>query len=655
MSISVSIVGYKRDSDEYQCALQLKKLLEQQMPHDAIGEIILHANATLFGQTVKDIDILMIGTIQNLTMNLSFTNKDDDLALGPVSIESFCTTIEVKSHTAEAVWREGTDLYVKYREKTHCVTYQSNQQKIATMNYIQASRNYSPFVTNLIWFSGLTRTELGNILQVDDSLLQFNALPSSFSLKELMQLLLLQMKPKYYRGGYHFNSAEGIAAEDLAKVFKQFSQAKGSMGELTRKRIEQITSREIGQLILPEGKLLILRGRAGAGKTVSLIRAAIKLVDENDARVLILTYNRALVSDLKRLFALAELPDLFEDACVHISTMQSFFYKVLKTSICDGQLEGEYFLSHYDELISELLDFLNSDDEAVEMLRELLKKDDNLNWDYCLVDEAQDWSEKERDAILKLFGFDHIVVADGGQQFVRGDIICDWTTVTRRSGVKMKQCLRQKENLVSFINHLLEKLGRPENKILSSGSLPGGKIIICEGERRLFPICQAELEKLKRAGNIPYDMLFLVPAEMVSKEPRMFSRTAEFEKNGFLLWDGTQEDNRAVYSALGDEERVLQYSSARGLEAWTVVCLDLDCFLEEKMALFQDAVDTNSLLLESREDRRKAYFLNWLLIPLTRAIDTLVITVKDKNSLIARQLKELANEIPDYISYYEGE
>lgn len=70
-------------------------------------------------------------------------------------------------------------------------------------------------------------------------------------------------------------------------------------------------------------KQIIYRGRAGTGKTVGLIRTAIHLVDEGQARVLMLTYNKALVSDIRRLFALAELPDMFEANCLHINTMHS--------------------------------------------------------------------------------------------------------------------------------------------------------------------------------------------------------------------------------------------------------------------------------------------------------------------------------------------
>lgn len=43
------------------------------------------------------------------------------------------------------------------------------------------------------------------------------------------------------------------------------------------------------------------------------------------------------------------------------------------------------------------------------------------------------------------------------------------------------------------------------------------------------------------------------------------------------------------------------------------------------------------------------HLVNWLMIPLTRAIDTLVITLRDYDSTISKQILKIANEHPDYI------
>ena len=58
----------------------------------------------------------------------------------------------------------------------------------------------------------------------------------------------------------------------------------------------------------------------------------------------------------------------------------------------------------------------------------------------------------------------------------------------------------------------------------------------------------------------------------------------------------------------------------------------------------------NGLLLERPTDRKNKYILNWALLPMTRAIDTLVITIKNQHSLIGNILERLARQFPDYIT-----
>lgn len=85
------------------------------------------------------------------------------------------------------------------------------------------------------------------------------------------------------------------------------------------------------------------------------------------------------------------------------------------------------------------------------------------------------------------------------------------------------------------------------------------------------------------------------------------------------------------------------------------MCLCFDAFVDEKQKMPIDQFRQNSLLLESAEDVRLKNMINWLLIPLTRAIDTIVITISDPDSSTAKTLRKLANKNPDYIRYIEEE
>lgn len=66
MSVNVIVYGADRTSDEYAAALKLKQIIQDSIPDSAIGEIVLFASATLMGQAVKDIDLLMIWSSSEL-------------------------------------------------------------------------------------------------------------------------------------------------------------------------------------------------------------------------------------------------------------------------------------------------------------------------------------------------------------------------------------------------------------------------------------------------------------------------------------------------------------------------------------------------------------------------------------------------------------
>lgn len=653
MAIKVSVFGAEKESDEYNAAVKLRNIIQSTTPESAMGEIVLFASATLYGQAVKDVDLMMLGSIQNYSLNSEFTDKDGNHIQDRVFVQSFCTVIEVKRHDISGIVLNGTDFYVKYGADLHCVTQQSNKQKISAMNFFISALSFSPFITNVIWFTQATPSEINSLLTNNGRRLPSNALGSDFEFKDLLHLLILQKPPFKTRAGYVFDSNyESCRVNDFQKALQLFSESKEQMGELTRKRIEMISNKAFQDrsLIDSQGKVSIYRGRAGTGKTVGLIQTAISLVDEKSARVLMLTYNKALVSDIRRLFALAELPDMFEENCVAVNTMQSYFYRLANRILYEGKMSGDKFLSHYDKVLEELNSFL-SDPESVCLVKEEILEDSYLDWDYLLIDEAQDWNEAERDVVLKLFDKGNIIVADGGNQFVRRGKVCDWTVIHERNNIKLKYCLRQKENIIRFLNLLTKTMGVTIGKILGTDKMPGGKVRIISSDR-LFETHNEEMKRLKERGNIAYDMLYLVPHSLVRKDgmDSCFAKKTEFEKNGVFLWDGTNSYNRESYSVRNDEVRVLQYDSARGLEGWTIVCMNFDEFIKEKDSEYVEG-EIDSLLLESPEEHKKKYIYNWVMIPLTRAIDTLVITLSDCESEIGRTLKSIADENPDFITW----
>ena len=63
MPVKITVCGADKDSDEYSAALKLKTILHDGFPKEAEGEVVLYASATLMGQAVKDVDIIMLKAV----------------------------------------------------------------------------------------------------------------------------------------------------------------------------------------------------------------------------------------------------------------------------------------------------------------------------------------------------------------------------------------------------------------------------------------------------------------------------------------------------------------------------------------------------------------------------------------------------------------
>ena len=120
---------------------------------------------------------------------------------------------------------------------------------------------------------------------------------------------------------------------------------------------------------------------------------------------------------------------------------------------------------------------------------------------------------------------------------------------------------------------------------------------------------------------------------------------------GFALFDGTDDRKRGQYPTKVEECRIFQYESCRGLEGWVVSCLQFDKLLEWKRDSFNNSNLSDSLALESKDEKLKKYLWMWTMLPFTRAIDRLVITLKDPDSEIGKLLKRVAEKNSDVVSW----
>lgn len=682
MAVDIYIHG-STDKPEYRDAKLLKDLFDNQLPKDIYGKIIIANNQTLFGQKVKDIDLIVIGQISSkFTLDLNCpaqvidkaTNEKiiEDKKVNQIRIRNFCACIETKSHPTDCVEiRSGNSLWVYYSNKGwHSATEQSEEQKYSLLKFFKSELNLSPFINNLIWLTEISDKELDSATKTPNN----NWLPSEFSIQRFFEKLCLQSIPVQIEdGSINLWNFSNRYANSIDKSFELFETVKKIPSFWTRKKLEQITSKlidtdtqeyskAIGQ------KLLAIRGRAGTGKTIKLLRLACDMQANHAKRCLILTYNHALVSDIRRNLALIQVPDGFnpETPSVNCMTIHKFIYDFcisLEISLIEGEKRNadyiDDFIINYDDYLNMIVKYLDEEVITIDDIQKAMKKYHNLiSWDIILIDESQDWKIAERDILFKIFGSSNIIIADGLDQFVRSQTICPW-----REGVPYfdkrpeRKNLRQRSNIAKFVNLVATEM-ELDWELIPQKELVGGKIIICETTFD-FDVFKSELANCLNAKNQPYEMLFLTPPLYVKTKPhekygtdKFFDQTDEFRKQGFELWDGTQRDLRTDYPTKLSQHRLLQYDSCRGLEGWTVVCLALDEFVRYKIETLETEPSPHGLLpLENDEDRRKRFVNLWTLIPLTRCIDTLIITLKNTDSIFSKMLKKIYMENTDFIQW----
>jgi hypothetical protein len=79
-----------------------------------------------------------------------------------------------------------------------------------------------------------------------------------------------------------------------------------------------------------------------------------------NARCLILTYNTALVSDIKRMIALIGMPDGIDTYTLAISTLHKFFYVILSAFnfLTDNNGNAINYVDNYISLITKFYEYI---------------------------------------------------------------------------------------------------------------------------------------------------------------------------------------------------------------------------------------------------------------------------------------------------------
>lgn len=609
----------------------------------------------LSGQKVSDLDVVLVGQLRpNRFIVPRAGAKDADgnsLVNTKVRVKSFIAAIEVKDHPAENMVVEAGGVRVKYHDGWKSATEQNEQQRYALLSYLREATGVNPWVHRCLLLRGIHELPKDRGIPRPTS----GAVPALFDATALLVAMASVNGIRKLGGGHTISSGdeallEGILADSLLTPLIPSS--------LDRKRMDRIAARptEARELAALLGKTPIhLRGNGGTGKTVLLLQSAYEAFQEYGKRSLVLTYNTALAADIQRTLALMGIPSDGEAGGISVRTVMSFTYGWLN-KLGVVQDEDHAGFEEYEAKCSEALRYVA--EGAIKQADIHVLKSTHateLAFDGILVDEAQDWPQVEADLLVALYGAQSIALADGLSQLIRG-APTNWTSHASASANDagrrlLRDGLRMKANLAKFANALAEEAGFQWH-VTPNKQAPGGRIVIAHGSYATMDDLQKDvLAAAIKAGNQPIDTLHCVPPSTIYQHAgsRHSDLARAFTANGWESWDAVDETIRRSFPRSVMALRIVQHESCRGLEGWTTVLDGLDEFWDLKYE--RALADGQSRGLVDPSLHASAIAWRWCMIPITRPIDTLVITLRAKDGALTRAVERVAKFLPDMVEF----
>ena len=649
------------EGDEYAAAKRLERRMLDLWPDLARSRtdtVRIFVGLKMHGQKLEDLDLVVIGSFEtprDFDPEWKFYSRDGE-AFTPRSarVRNFALVIEVKSHDASGVRFENAAAFVRYArngaESWECVTEKNRTQMFEFKRWLDRFGLDQVHVQNLVLFTGLKERDLPPRPNV--------CIASDTSFERLLNVLGQVAGPREpdKRVTLSYGNEEAFTRL-LAPTSPLFATLEPS--PLDRRRMDIIAKAALPEAWLEDlgERQVLLKGRGGVGKTVILLQMAYRAFDQAGQRSLVLTFNKALVADMRRTMSLLGVPRDIEKGAVAIETVHGFIGRLmLKLGVIDGY---EGFLEDYEAHKVTLLDYMRSGTVTAEDLGEMMRADaTEFDWDLLLVDEGQDWPGDEIAILNAVYGPTRLVVSDGVDQYVR-DSVADWTSGLRKGDSKtrrLRKCLRMKANVASFVADVAMCLGLEDWDLEPNADAGGGRVIIYDGDLSTQPDRIAGLVgEARKLGNFPVDMLACVPpGSLVRAAHGLGCRAAEaYSSVGGKVWDGTARDVREAYPTDREELRFVQYDSCRGLEGWSVVNYDLDQLWDYKARQWETEGHDHDPLIETREEAAARHAARWVMIPLTRAMDTLVIGLGTAPGPLRGVLRRVADWHPDFVEWIE--
>lgn len=370
-----------------------------------------------------------------------------------------------------------------------------------------------------------------------------------------------------------------------------------------------------------------------------------------------------------------------------------------------NELGNELFLADYNKVLENTYLMLDKPHEFYEKYnikdrRELLNlmsktdktKDDDFASDYqyeefskdvqntimhtkwwsksVLIDEAQDCNNYEKLILMKVYGAENIVITSGGKdQLIRTSLVTDWTHALEKPipvdfPPLTGRCYRQKENIVRFVNSFGEYF-KTASPIKSANESHGLGRVIIDARSSVRGFSNETLSKIREEGKVlgcsDYEnCLVLLPTtgytsrtiergihidelDNVDIIDKSTNRKLEISNQELKIWNGVVERKGKLSVPAANQTRFIYYESCRGLEAWNVLCVDLDSFFYN-MRCSKDAelyARTNQEFFSYQEDLKSEFALHWIYMAITRPIDTLYIKLSNPSNEFSQKIIEI--------------
>ncbi len=610
----------------------------------------------LSGHRVSDVDIVVAGLFRTkryiIPKSQARDTEGNSLVGKQVRVRSFVAAIEVKGQSEKGLEISAGGVKARYGGYWKDATSQNDAQRYALAQYFQEMTGTDPWVYRCVMLTGIAE------LPKDRGRVQpaAGAIAAQFDATSLLVAMAAVNGIRKHGPEVSVSSGDQGALERILDdpLFKAIVPS-----SLDRRRMDRIAARpaEAKELAGLLGEQRVhLRGHGGTGKTILLLQSAYEAYLQQGKRCLVLTYNTALAADIQRTLALMSIPSDGEGGGIAVRTAMSFVYSWLDKLELAG---GDGGFEDYVPRCAEALDYFERGalgDAEIDRVR--LENPDQFGFDAILIDEAQDWPQEEADLLIRLYGGKAISLADGIAQLVRGSPT-NWRAVapnTPKTAVRhLDEGLRMKANLCVFANSFAEETGLPWH-VERNSRAAGGRILIAKGRYDRMPDLQVSmLEDALRAGNMPIDLLHCVPPSgVVEGGGKRHSLLGEsFGEKSWEVWDGVDENVRRNFPRSTGALRVLQYESCRGLEGWSAVLDGFDEFWElKRQQAFNQLGQSSAGPLDPVAHSVGAAW-RWCMIPITRAIDTLAITLRDPSGELGTALTRVAKALPDIVEIVE--